>query len=243
MALNFLKRDTEAKVEEKDTLGGGSYILDTGAYDMIIDSAYLDQSAGGAYSMNLGFKSADGKQYSETIYITSGTAKGCLNTYIDKKTGEKKTLPGYDMVDTIVLCATGQSLGELEPEEKVVEVYNPELKKKAPAKKQVFMDLIGKPVTLGIIKVKEFKNVKQADGTYAAGTDVREFNEINKAFNTESKQTVVEAKAGEEASFYTKWVEKNTADYIKDKTKGAKPAAGASTAGASAKPTKSLFGN
>jgi len=242
MALNFLKRD-DTIVEEADKLGGGSFTWDTGAYDVIIDSAYMDESQGGAHNINFTFKTADGKSLSETIYVTSGKAKGQLNYYVDKQ-GAKQYLPGFTICDHISLCATGKALAELEPEDKIVEVYNPELKKKAPTSKPVLMELIGKPVTLGIVKVKEFKNVKDASGNYVPGSDIKEFNEVAKAFNTDSKQTVVEAKAGEEAAFFEKWCKQNTSDYVKDKTKGKTPTAGAtsSSAGSAAKPTTSLFG-
>ncbi len=232
-ALDFLKTDSSIK-DATDSLGG--FTWDTGLYTVVIDSVYLDQSAGGAHNVNFTFKTAEGKTLSDTIYITSGTAKGVLNYYVDKQ-GQKQYLPGFTTANDISLVAGEKELSALEPEEKIVEVYNSELKKKVPTAKLVPMELIGKTLQIGIVKVKEFKNIKDASGKYVPGTEIREFNEINKVFADDGR-TIVEAKAGAEAEFITKWVTKNPSDFIKDKTGGAKstPAAGADVA-----PTKSLF--
>lgn len=232
-ALDFLKTD-KTILEATDSLGG--FTWETGLYTVVIDSVYMDQSKGGAHNLNFTFKTADGKTLSDTIYITSGTAKGVLNYYIDKK-GQKQYLPGFTVANDISLVAGEKELSELLPEEKIVEVYNAELKKKVPTAKLVPMELIGKTLQIGIVKVKEFKNVKDASGNYVPGTEIREFNEINKVFADDGR-TIVEAKAGSEAEFITKWVAKNPSTFIKDKTGGAKaPAAGA----ASGATTKSLF--
>ena len=237
MSLNFLKPSTDIK-EATDTLGGG-FVWDSGAHPVVIDSVYLDQSTGGAYNLNFTFKTAEGKTLSETIYISSGTAKGTLNYYVDKK-GVKQYLPGFVVANDIALICTGKDLGDLETEDKMVDVYNPELGKKAPASKPVFMDLIGKQIQLGIHKIREFKQAKNAEGKYVDTAETREKNEIVKVFSEEG-MTVVEAKAGLEApEFFAKWVERNGADYVKDKTKGATPAAGGGGSPA-ATPSKSLF--
>lgn len=235
---NFLNKQKDVAEVTKDTLGGG-FTWDTGLYSVVIDSAYLDMSKGGAANITFGFKTAEGKALSQTIYVSSGTAKGQNNYYVDKQ-GEKQYLPGFTIADDIATLTTGDGIGTVEQEDKMVEVYNAELGKKAPTTKPVFMDLIGKEVVLGIVKIKEFKNVKNdMTGAYEPGTEVREFNEIAKVFS-ETGHTVVETKSDAKAAFVNIWAEKNPASYVRDKTKGK---GGAPKAAADTKPKKSLFGD
>jgi hypothetical protein len=237
-----LFKKVEDVVEEKDTLGGGSKfgVWNTGVYDVVIDSVYLDESKGGAYSMNFVFKTKDGKELTDTEYVTGGKAKGQLNYYT--KDGKKYYLPGYNIANAIAFAATGKELPDLVPEDKIVEIYNYDLKKKTPTTKKVYMDLIGKSIKLGVFKVKEFKRVKDdSTGDYVDSDEVKELNEINKVFNSEGK-TIIEAKAGSEAKFINEWSEKYNSEFVKDKTKGKTPAtksSGSTTTGS----TPSLFGN
>lgn len=233
--------NTDVKVEEEvDTLGGGSFTWDTGLYDVVVDSVYMDQSSGGAWNLNFVFKTADGKTLNSTQYVTSGTAKGTRN-YYETKDGKKKYLPGFVTANDIAVCATGKELKDLEPENKIVEIYDFDLKKKVPTEKPVFMDIIGKPLKLGVHKVKEYKNVKNDAGEYVPSADIKEFNEISKAFTVDGF-TTVELKAGAtEAEFITKWVEKNTKDFVKDKTKGVTPV-GAASAGTAGMPAAGATG-
>jgi len=227
--------------EEKDTLGGSKFgVWNTGSYEVIIDSVYLDQSSGGAYNLNFVFKTNEGKELKETMYVTSGTAKGQLNYYVGKD-GKKHYLPGYNIANGIALLATGKELADLEPEEKIVEIYNYELKKNAPTKKLVYMDLIGKSLVLGVFKVKEFKRVKDdATGSYVDSDEIKELNEINKVFSIDGK-TTTEYKAGSTGEFINKWIEKYNDEFVKDKTKGKTPAKPTATTTGSGTP--SLFGN
>lgn len=229
--MDLLKKDASIE-QEKDTLGGGGFVWDTGLYDVVIDSVYMDQSKGGAYSLNFVFKTAEGKELRNTQYVTSGSAKGTRNYY--EKDGKKHYLPGFTAASDIAVAATGKELSELEMEDKIVEIYDFDLKKKVPTTKPVFMEMIGKTFKLGVQKVKEYKNIKNDAGEYVPGPDIKEFNEVAKAFNNDGL-TSVEVKAGTtEPEFVNKWLERNGADFVKDKTKGVTPAAGG---GASGMPT------
>lgn len=236
--MNFLKKQTDVQ-DSKDSLGGG-FVLDTGLYDVIVESAYMDQSTGGAHNINFVFKTPEGKTLNETIYITSGTAKGTLNYYVDR-TGAKQYLPGFTTANDISLATAGVDLSELEPENKMIEVYNRDLGKKVPTEKPMLMDIIGKPFKIGVQKVREYKNVKTDKG-YEPSDQTREYNEIAKVFG-ESGHTVVEATAGAEAKFIDKWQEKNPNNFVKDKTKGVTPVVtgGGTAPTTSAAPTTSLF--
>jgi len=229
--MDLFKKDASIE-QEKDTLGGGGFVWDTGLYDVVIDSVYMDQSKGGAYSLNFVFKTAEGKELRNTQYVTSGAAKGTRNYY--EKDGKKHYLPGFTAANDIAVAATGKELSALEMEDKIVEIYDFDLKKKVPTTKPVFMEMIGKTFKLGVQKVKEYKNIKNDAGAYVPGPDIKEFNEVAKSFNTDGL-TSVEAKAGiTEPAFVSKWLERNGADFVKDKTKGVTPTAGG---GASGMPT------
>ena len=238
MASIFKK--VEGIEEEKDVLGGSKFgVWNTGIYDVVIDSVYLDEAKSGAYSMNFTFKTEDGKELSETLYVTSGKEKGQLNYFVDKD-GKKRYLPGYAIANAIAFVATGKELADLEPEKKIVEVYNYDLKKKVPTEKFVYMDLIGKPLKLGVIKVKEFKRVKDASGQYVDSDETKERNEINKIFSKDGL-TITEIKAGKtEPGFLIEWKDRYKEDYVKDKTKGKTPTA--TTGGTTGSSAPSLFG-
>lgn len=226
--MDLFKKDASIE-QEKDTLGGGGFVWDTGLYDVVIDSVYMDQSKGGAYSLNFVFKTAEGKELRNTQYVTSGTAKGTRNYY--EKDGKKHYLPGFTAANDIAVAATGKELSGLEMEDKIVEIYDFDLKKKVPTTKPVFMEMIGKTFKLGVQKVKEYKNIKNDAGDYVPGPDIKEFNEVAKSFNNEGL-TSVEAKAGiTEPEFVNKWLERNGADFVKDKTKGVTPTAGGGASG------------
>ena len=225
MALDFLKEQTGVKGTEKDTLGGGSFVWNTGVYDVVVDGAYIDISRGGAYNVNLALKDVDtGKVLKITEYITSGAEKGTLNYFVNKK-GEKQYLPGYEKMLNLAKVITGESLENQDIEEKLVEVYDPEVSKRVPRKKQVIMSFIGKQFKAGVIKGIEPK--------YNNPDETREFNELNKVFN-EDGQTLIEYESGSEASFIEEWKKRYKSEYVKDKTKGSK-------AKTESKPKKSLF--
>lgn len=236
--LGNLKKDNSIKVQG-DSLGGG-FILETGVYDFAVDTAYLDQSKGGALSLNLVFKNADGKTYKETLWMTSGTEKGQLNYYLDKNS-EKQYLPGFVTANDLCLLTLGKDIADLETEEKVLNIYNYDLKKDAPTKKQVVMDLLGQEVKLGIQKSTIDKTAKDASGKYVPTGETRDQNEIVKVFKAETGQTVTEIEAGADGEFITAWIDKN-AGKTRNKAKGASANAGTPGAPAGNAPaTKSLF--
>ena len=226
--MNFLKEQADIKVTEKDALGGGSFVWNTGVYDVIVDGAYIDVSAKGAYSINLALKDVEtGKIVKFTEYITSNAEKGCLNYFINKK-GEKQYLPSYEKMRTLSLILTGETLDKQELEDKLVEVYDPEVGKRVPRKKQVIMSWLGKRFKAGIIKGIEPK--------YNNPDETREFNELNKIFD-EDGRTLTEKEAGTEPEFINKWKERYNSEYIKDKTKNKNN----TSTGSKNKPKKPLF--
>ena len=249
--LDNLKRD-DAIEDDGDSLGGSFGPLDSGIYKFAIDMAYLDKSSGGAMSLNLALKTADGKSLKTTIYITSGDTKGNRNYFMVKKagqeTGERRYLPGFVVGNNIALLAIGKELSELTPEEKTINVYDFTQKKDVPKQKQVLMDLLGAEIDLGVMKQVVDKNAKNdATGNYEPTGETREENEVVKAFRSRDGLTVAEITAGvTESVFLQQWVDKN-AGQVRDKTSGKKGASGttgaptASAAPAAGGTTGSIF--
>ena len=216
---------------DKDVLGGSKFgAWESGVYDTVIELAYVDESKGGAMNINFVFKTAEGKELRQHIYVTSGKEKGQTNYYTDKD-GNKKYLPGFTQANDLCLLSAGEALSDIETETKTISLYSSEQKKEVPTKKEVLVDLIGKEVTLGVVKVIEDK--------YNKPGETRTINDISKVFRTSDHLTANEIRSEEtEATFYAAWKEKNTGIVINKAGKNGAAAAGSATADA---PKKSLF--
>lgn len=231
----FSKFATDASIQlDEDSLGKSKFgPWDSGAYDTIIDMAYVEESKGGAVGVNMTFKTQEGKELKQTIYVTTGKEKGQTNYYMAKD-GTKRYLPGFTVMNDICLLATAEELSDLETETKMVTVYDYTTRKDIPMKKEVLVGLIGKEVTLGVTKVIEDK--------FNSPGETRVVNNINKVFRTTDQMTTNEIRAQEEnATFYAAWVEKNTGIVVDKSTGGDKAAPMASVVPADKPRTKSLF--
>lgn len=228
---------------------GGFQIHDTDAYDSTIKMAYGIQSAQGAKGVVLEVDLGNGATYRETIYVTNRAGE---NFYLNPADKTKKVgLPGYVTMNDICLASTETPLDAQVTEEKIVKIWDNDAKAEMPKSVPVLTGLLGKPVTLGLLKVLENKSVKnETTGAYEPIADTREANQIDKVFHTATKLTMVEAEHGNPATFYEKWVAKNKGNVsdkrkIKDGASAGAPrggSAGAPTAGgAPAGKAKSLF--
>ena len=230
---------------EKDSIGG-SRTLDSGLYGCTVSMAYINKSAGGAMGLVLTLKTAEGNEVRQTLWMTSGTAKGCKNYYEDKQ-GAKQYLPGFTHANALCLLTVGKEISALETETKVVNVYSPEAKAEVPTKVEVLMDLLNQEIIVGLIKQNVDKTVKNDAGVYVATGETRDENEIDKFFRAKDKMTTAEIRAqADEATFINSW-EAKWKDKVKDRAKGATaglpgvPKLGGAPSAAK-KPTTSLFG-
>lgn len=220
----------ESIQQETDTLGGSS-ILDSGLYKSTVQYAYIGKSDGGAMSLVVSFKTDSNKDFRQTFWMTSGTAKGCKNYYEDKS-GEKKYLPGFIMANSLALLTTGQEISALDTETKTIKLWNKDLKAETPTKVEMLMDLIGKEVIVGLMRQTVDKTAKAADGTYAPTGETRDENEVDKFFRAKDGKTTTEIRAQtEEATFIKQW-ETKFAGTVKNKVKGAAGGIGGAVAGA-----------
>jgi len=238
---------SEGLEESQDRLGGFQP-LETGVYTGTIKMAYAGQAASGARSITLLFD-AGSREYRETIYITNKKGE---NWFLNKDNNSKRVpLPGFTTIDDICLVTSGDPLADQVAEEKMVKVYDVEAKKELPKSVPVLTGLIGKTVSLGIVKTRENKTVKQGD-EYVATAEDRFVNTIEKVFHTETRMSVVEARNSiEKPAFWDAWEERNkgvTRDKrtIKDgetAPKAGRPQAGAPQPPANGKARTSLFGS
>lgn len=240
----FGNLSTDGLEEARDTLGGGGAV-DSDSYTGTIKLAYAGASQGGARFLAVHID-LNGREYRETLYVTN---KQGQNYY--EKGGKKIPLPGFTVANDLALLSTGHPLSDQEITEKVASLYNFEERKEIPTKVQAVTSMIGKEITIGVLKSIVDKTKKnEQTGTYDPTGETREENNIDKVFHAESKKTVSEFTArAEKAEFHDKWVEKNRGQ-VRNKATGATgktglpgqaaaPAAGA----AGAKPAgKSLFG-
>jgi len=228
--LNDLKIDDDIE-ESKDILGAGSYVLESGVYQTKIDLAYVDKSKGGATGLNMVFKTQDGRELRQTLWVSSGDAKGNKNYYVNARSGKKELLPGMNIANAISMLSIGKSLSELDTTEKTVKLYDFESKSEVPTKVNVLADLLEQPIDLGVIKQTVDKNVKGDDGKYVASGETREENDIQAVFRHTDGLTLTEVKAkATDPAFRTKWSEKWTG-VTKDRSTGAAPANTGSVAG------------
>jgi hypothetical protein len=243
----FANLASDSSIEnEKDSVGSSFGPVDSGLYTHEITLAYVQMAASGAMGIVLHLKDVNsGHEHRETQYVTSGNAKGNKN-YYETKDGDKKYLPGFNNINSLCLLTVGKELAQIAPEEKVINLYNPEAKKEVPTKVQVLTEILGKQIITGLLKSVVDKNVKQPDGSYKPSGETREINEIDKFFRERDKMTTAEIRAGSnEAVFYNQWDEKNSGKTRTKTTKAANDSNGATGTvafGGNTKPTQSLFG-
>lgn len=240
---------TDNSIEpEVDSVGSGFRILDSGLYDLTIETAYVEVSSGGATGLNLSATTEDGATVRQTLWMTSGTAKGGKNYY--ERDGKKNYLPGFIAARALCLLTVGKEIAEMDVEEKVIKVYDYDAKKELPTKVNMLVDLIGKEITAGILKQVVDKNVKDASGNYVPSGETREENEIDKLFRKRDGMTVAEIlNKAEEAQFKDTWLSKWEGQ-VKNKAKGTGSVSGmpgkgspaaAGAEGTTKAATKSLF--
>jgi len=226
--------------EATDKLSGGSFVVDTDVHEMDIDMAYIDYSDGGAMSLVLTL-TAPGKTLRQTLWMTSGDAKGNKNFYLDRN-NNKEYLPGFTLADDLSLMTCNIPMAQQVAEEKTINVFDFVAKKELPTKKMVVTAMLKKKIRVAVFKQIVDKSVKNenfnadlpvhpdTNPKYVTTGETREENEIDKFFSHAKSLTVVEAKAGvEEGVFIHQWTEKN-AGVVRNRAKGATATAGATGA-------------
>lgn len=195
----------------------GKRTVETNIYQGKIKLAYLDKSKKSANSVNL-LLELNGKVVNFTEYVTSGTDKGCKNYYIDSKTQKKMLLPGMQAMNELAQVVTGVTIAKQDMEEKVIKIFDYDLKKEAPVKRMVLTSLNNQPITVAIQEIRENK--------YSDPTQAIFKNTILKVLHADTQTTLAEHNKGKTvATWAPKWLEKN-ADLLKDTFKEPEKAEG-----------------
>lgn len=240
----FAQVETASDIkEEKDVLGGG-FVLDTDVYDVTITLAYAGVSKKGSHFLTI-HADANGRELRHTFYVTNKEGK---NFYVNKKTGDKEFLPGWNAANGLALLIANKELPALAAEEKVVKLYDFDAKAEVPTKVMAMTELHGGRVKLAVENQLVDINQETAPGSnvYVPTGKTRNQNEIVKVFFIEDGRTVTEIRQNvETAEFMPKWLERNKGK-VSDKT-DKKAAAGArpgmpGMGAQTQKPANSLFG-
>ena len=221
--------ETGSDIKDDGDFLGGYSPFESGLYDFTVVLAYLTTSAGGARCLNVTLKDTSGKELKQQFWYTSGTAKGCKNFYVNND-GEKQYLPGFTMAQHLAKLTTGGkdfAPGHLVVEPRTIKLYNAETKKEVPTEVAMCVEMLGKPVTGGVLKRIVDKN-KKSDQTDANGKvvyiptgETRVENELVKLFRTRDRMTVTEILGkAEQAVFAEKWANKWTGQVEDKSTKG-----------------------
>ncbi len=227
---------------DEDYLSSGG-ILSTDIYPAKIKVAYMMKSnSSDALSMNL-LLDVNGIEVRSQIWMTNG--KGDV-TYKDKKTGDKKNLPGYSQVTALCLVTLGKELGDLDIEEKTLKLYDFTAKKEIPQAVDCFVELFGQNIQIALQEqILDKTSLNESTGKYDPTGETRKQNEIIKFFSGDKLVTISEVaeyikslggnfneeiengnilKAiskmdSEQGNYGNKWVEKNKSQ-VYDKSTG-----------------------
>lgn len=248
--MNPFQNLSNAGLEEaKDVLGRSFGVIESDVYTGTIKAAYAGKSDGGAANISVVLSldvNGQPHEYRETVYVTNKQGE---NFYVDKQDKTKKApLPGYTTANDLALLSTGLGLNQQEFEERVINVYNFDQKKELPTKVAMAVNMIGKPITVAILKKVVDKKAKDGAGIYQPTGETREENAIDKVFHAESGRTVSEVtRKLEKGEFIDQWREKNKGQ-TRNTAKGAAGKAGVpgvpgmATPGAAPAPSTNLFG-
>lgn len=197
--------DSTQLEQQTDSLGGSRYVFPSDIYNAIVKQAYLTQAKSGARALTIILGIQD-KEYSETIYFTNREGK---NSYT--KDGKTYGLPGFNLLNAISFLCCGKEFkqaGKDSCEEKVVNIYNFDIKKEVPTSVPVIMDWIGKPIAVALIDQLVNKQEKNGQGEYRAVDETREENRISAVFSPDTHKTYTETKNDTEAKFCHEWLKK-----------------------------------
>ena len=195
--------------------------LDTGIYSATIKMIFAGQAKSGARFVTIQLKTADGKDYSETVYLTNKEGK---NTY--EKDGKESFLPGYLLVNNLAIMTTNKPLAELadDVETRTVKLYDFDAKKEVATDVPAVIPMIGQQVLVAI-QEEEYEKQKFNDTTkkYEGTGEYAVKNVLVKAYDINTKQTAVEMRDDKPATQHDSWL----ATYggkLKEAKKSAAPA-------------------
>lgn len=213
--LKGIKGTNKIEQTVEDDRLGGQQLFNSDVYLATIKGAYLDKSSGGSLGAFLSFE-IDGKQLRYTQYLTNKQGE---NFYT--KDGKNYMMMGYLAIDALMQLVAECPLEDAVTEDKIVKIWDNDLKKEVPQTREVFVDLLDKQVKIAVLRQIVDVTKKGDDGKYHPNGETKEENECVKFFHAETDQTLKEAMDGIEGGvFMQSWIEKFK-DQIPNKAKGA----------------------
>lgn len=190
MGKLFSGLTTEGTEKIEDRLGGGRHIFSTDVYENVtVKLAYAAKYDSGAQYVTMIFD-IDGQELeiSETITNSEGQ-----NFYT--KDGKKNQLPGFATINDICLTVTGEELSDQDTEERQIEVWSFEEKKKVRQARDVLTALVGATASIAVRKViknKQQKTDEKKNGktVYVDTAEEVTINDVYKSFHPESRRPV-----------------------------------------------------
>jgi dimeric dUTPase (all-alpha-NTP-PPase superfamily) len=185
MSNIFASKKSASNDVEDDYVGGGGAI-DSDIYTAKIKTAYTSKAAkSDADSFNL-ILEINGREVRQQIWVSNRS--GGL-TYKDKKTGEEKNLPGYNLVSSLTMLVASKDLGEMDVEKLTFNLWDFEAKKEMPQAVDCFSELHGEMIQVALQR-QTVDKTKLIDGKYQPTGDTRDINEIVKFFPEEKLVTI-----------------------------------------------------
>lgn len=242
-------KDLESKlegVEEQQDRLGGQYTLESGVYDGTMKLAYITDSSRSKSKCLTTVIDVNGFELTTRTWFLNGEGEP---TY--SRNGKTAMLPGYELINDMHLVTTGVAISEATVEDKTIKVWDSDAQGEIDKNLPVVTSMLGKPITIAVLKVIENKTAKnESTGEYENTAEKRTVNEIDKVFHTESRKTVVELMKKVDLPldklFITKWGDKNSGEE-RDRFKQPAGAAGPAPGGGTGSPSqgsgaaKSLF--
>ena len=214
MSNIFANIDADVEVQEAVDFDG-KRTKDTGVYDAVIKLCYLSLAGTGSTMLNTVYKIGNSEVSLKAEYLYKDPK---VQYYIDKKTGAKKQNIGIAKLNELHTVATGVPLKDATIEDKVIKVWDYDLKKEAPVKRQVITSLTGAKVKLALQEIRENK--------YSDPTQEAFLNEVVKVLHADTGATLAEKNAGKDATWADNWEAKNKG-VLKDNFKAPEPTEGA----------------
>lgn len=235
MSIAALQLGANVEQQKEDVIMSGGFDLPTGLYPMIVENAYLEKTASGAMMMHVHLKRISGgnQVYKFKNCIVSGDEKGNKPTYM--KDGKEYPLPGYSQMNQIVKICAGITLGQIEPEKKLVKMWDFDANAEVAREVPVVTQIVGQEILVGLTFRRENKRAL-VNGKWTDTNEAREFNEIDKVFYPDGFTVTEKAAEAEEAVFVHEWTKAFPEGTVIDKFKsvaGAPAPGGAATAAAS----------
>jgi hypothetical protein len=184
MSIAALQLGANVEIPNEDVIAAGGFLLPTGLYPMVVENAYLDKTATGAWMMHVHLKRKTGgnQVYRFKNCIVSGDAKGNKPTYISKQ-GKELPLPGYSQMNQITQICADLKLGQITPEKKLVKIWDFDASAEVAREVDVVTEIVGQEILVGLIEKHENKRgLNEKTGKWEPTNDRNELNEIDKVF-------------------------------------------------------------